>query len=176
MADAEGRWFQFTLVDGMGVAVKLTEREGEWVTSELYVDAQHLTPARLRSIPLARLEAAANKNPEAYRYAVDAASGQDEPTFAELRASFDATRKTARLGDVHVVKSGRQQLKRPTGDDPDGFYRQVGKAYREYAAVTKKAVASIANEAEVPVGTAQRWVKEARRRGFLPPGERGKTG
>jgi len=28
----------------------------------------------------------------------------------------------------------------------------------------------------VPVTTAHRWVKEARRRGFLPPGQKGRRG
>ena len=29
---------------------------------------------------------------------------------------------------------------------------------------------------DVPVTTAHRWVKEARRRGFLPPGRKGRRG
>jgi transposase-like protein len=37
-------------------------------------------------------------------------------------------------------------------------------------------VADLARDNAVPVTTAQRWVKEARRRGMLAPGRPGKAG
>ena len=38
------------------------------------------------------------------------------------------------------------------------------------------AASDLARTHGVPVTTAHRWVKEARRRGFLPPGSPGKAG
>jgi hypothetical protein len=72
--------------------------------------------------------------------------------------------------------STRKRLTRPDGTDPDAFYRQVAQAYREYAPETRAPAVAIAKEAGVPAGTAQGWVREARRRGFLPPGRKGKAG
>jgi transposase-like protein len=41
---------------------------------------------------------------------------------------------------------------------------------------TARPVAELAGANEVPVATAQRWVKEARRGGLLAPGRPGKAG
>lgn len=67
-------------------------------------------------------------------------------------------------------------LRRPDGSDPDTFYKLVGDHYRWHAAVTAKPAARIAADAGVPVTTVHRWIREARRRGHLPPGRKGKAG
>jgi hypothetical protein len=59
---------------------------------------------------------------------------------------------------------------------PDRFYREVAEVYLDYAQVSHRPAADLASTHQVPVTTAHRWVKEARRRGFLPPGRPGKTG
>jgi hypothetical protein len=59
---------------------------------------------------------------------------------------------------------------------PDGFYRDVADVYLELASGSPRPASDIAARHGVPVSTAHRWVKEARRRGFLPPGRPGKTG
>lgn len=73
----------------------------------------------------------------------------------------------------------RPKLTRPApGIDPDEFYRQVAAAYREYALQSRSPAKQIAAEdgPDVPVTTAHRWVREARRRGFLPPIRKGAVG
>lgn len=45
----------------------------------------------------------------------------------------------------------------------------VARAYQDFAPRTRKPAAEIAKEADVPIGTAHGWVREARRRGHLPP-------
>ena len=59
---------------------------------------------------------------------------------------------------------------------PDVFYREVADVYLDLAQASHRPASDIAAQHGVPVSTAHRWVKEARRRGFLPPGRPGKTG
>jgi transposase-like protein len=59
---------------------------------------------------------------------------------------------------------------------PDAFYDAIASAYRHLAASSPRPVAELAEANGVPVTTAQRWVKEARRRRLLAPGHPGKAG
>lgn len=103
----------------------------------------------LRSIPVGRIEAAVN---DLARHGHDAAR-----SVAEARVP-DALRD-------HSVPGY-----------PDEFYEVIARAYRTLAAHSARPIVDIAEANEVPVTTAQRWVKEARRRQLLPPGRRGKAG
>jgi hypothetical protein len=63
------------------------------------------------------------------------------------------------------------------GDYGDKFYDRVAVAYRFFVAHDKKPAKEIAADAGVPLSTATRWIREARRRGFLAPaGAKGRTG
>lgn len=70
----------------------------------------------------------------------------------------------------------RPRLTRPDGSAPDDFYRLVARAYGTYAAESRAPGKAMAHEAGVPTTTAHRWIREARRRGHLPPGRRGVAG
>lgn len=59
---------------------------------------------------------------------------------------------------------------------PDEFYRDVAAAYRAHAMHHRNPSAMIADASGVPITTVHRWVRIARRRGFLPPGQPGKVG
>ena len=69
-------------------------------------------------------------------------------------------------------------LQRPDNDQrsPEEFYREVARQYQAAVRVTSKPAALLAEPAGVPVTTVHRWVREARRRGFLPTGRKGKAG
>src|SRR5688500_3860547 len=102
----------------------------------------------LRSIPVGRIEAAAN---------------------AELHATASATsRPQARI--AAALRSNAVQ------GYPDAFYDAVARTYRHLATTSSRPVGDIAEANDVPLSTAQRWVKEARRRGLLAPGHPGKAG
>ncbi len=71
----------------------------------------------------------------------------------------------------------RACIRRPAGRTlPDGFLVEVAHAYTSLARDGQKPAPVIASEAEVPVTTVHRWIKEARRRGLLAPARRGATG
>lgn len=165
----------FLMADGVGLTIFLGERDGRPVITDVIVQAEEVTPETLRRIPLARYEAQI----EDLRWA-DKIEGQllagrpADPLvapLADLRAMF------AQGHELAKKRRGRRRppLTRPDGKDPDRFYKQVGQAYREYAQETRAAAARIADEAGVPVTTAHRWVREARRRGHLSPGRKGRT-
>ncbi|MFA1549767.1 hypothetical protein [Actinomadura chokoriensis] len=67
-------------------------------------------------------------------------------------------------------------LRRVKGEEPDEFADRVALYYRMFAATTDKPTKAIAEHADVPLGTVRSWIREARLRGKLPPGTRGKAG
>lgn len=69
----------------------------------------------------------------------------------------------------------RARLTKPNGN-PDEFSRRVAAAYWHHAAATRAPAKAMAAEAGVPVRTVHRWIREARLRGVLKPGMRGKAG
>lgn len=69
----------------------------------------------------------------------------------------------------------RPKLSRPDGRNPDRFYWLVARAHGEAVLAGRRPAPSMAAEAGVPVRTATSWIREARRRGKLPPGHRGKS-
>ncbi len=59
---------------------------------------------------------------------------------------------------------------------PDSFYQAVAHTYLDLAQASTRPAAELAEANGVPVTTAHRWIKEARRRRFLPPGRPGTAG
>jgi hypothetical protein len=61
---------------------------------------------------------------------------------------------------------------------PPAFYEQIADAYRWLVHHDHDASPAerLRKENEVPVSTTHRWIKEARRRGLLGPGARGRAG
>lgn len=186
VAVAPDGWVTVAGPAGTRVHMRLERDEaGEFVVTNVLVHGERITSEVLRGVQPARAEALARLGDAAKTVAdgggtivpvtaplmladfLSVARPDDEVTLAALRAREPASDSP---GPV------RARLGRPDGSDPDVFYRAVAAAYREYATQTKAAAARIADEASVPVTTAHRWVREARRRGFLPAGQRGKTG
>lgn len=110
---------------------------------------------------------------------------EDAPTFqadATLRGMphFMAYESFVTIGNMEpepepdgipwARPADRPRLTRPgrgPDRDVDAFYQSVADAYREYVIRSNVVAPAIAQEADVPVGTARTWIKEARRRGFL---------
>jgi len=95
----------------------------------------------------------------------------------DMLRAVSVSRLEARLNAVRSFPAEeRPRLTRPDGLAPDEFYSRVAAAYSEYAPRTRAPAKEIAAEAKVPITTVHRWIREARRRGFLPPARKGKAG
>lgn len=177
-------WWSLRLPGGGGVHMKVqdTGTGGSWVVTDVYMHAPEVTTTLLRGTPLSQLDLIMNLvggfDPDTIAEAHQEMGQQvisdpdSEPTLAELRHLAETA--PAELPTPPVAE--RPRLTRPDGTNPDGFYTLVGAAYREYALQSHAPAIEIANEAGVPVATARTWVREARRRGKLPTGTRGKAG
>lgn len=158
------QWWSLSRPDG-GIHVKVTEEDGRWTVTDVYVHGHGVTMADLQEVPLRQLDRIMNLGTP------DGIHGAADPSLAELR-------KLAASAPPELPNpaSDRPRLTRPDGTDPDGFYTVVADAYREYATRMRNPAIEIAGEAGVPVATARTWVREARRRGKLPEGRKGKAG
>jgi hypothetical protein len=79
---------------------------------------------------------------------------------------LDMARGSESLGRVRRQKPARLT---------DEWLRLIGNEYDRRNQEGQSAVTEIARAHNVDVSTASRWVKEARRRGHLPPAEKGKV-
>jgi hypothetical protein len=126
----------------------------------------------LRAIPLGRIEAAAN---------AQLGGWGDDPTVSEdlVRRPTRPPVRTGESWDQEAavpVPADAVVGQRPHRGRPDAFYAELADEYRALVAVTGRPAVEIAQRRDVPISTAHRWIKEARRRRLLPPGRPGKAG
>lgn len=175
-------WWSLSKPDGGGTHMRVTSDGGRWQITDVYIHGPALTATDLQAVPTTQLDLIMNLvgdwDPDTIAEAHNDIGQQvigdpeDEPTLAELRElAIDAPPELPR-----TPTDERPRLTRPDGTDPDGFAAQVAAAYREYVQTTRSPAVEIAKEAGVPVGTVRGWIREARRRGKLPEGRKGKAG
>lgn len=152
-----------------------------FVVTNVLIHGPHVTSDVLRQIPVARVEALANLA-DATRRADDPSADAGIVMFADTlsigRSDDELTLGKLRSREPKAAPKApeRLQLARPDGSDPDAFYRDVARAYSSAAQESRRPAAVLAEEAGVPVTTVHRWIREARRRGFLGPGSKGRAG
>jgi len=147
---------------------------GAFVAREVMVSFEGgVGPRVLRDLPLARAEAAVNH--PAYRAEV----GNHLPSSWVVQSSFpkDAEDRPDWLFTEPSPSTRRPRprlkMRVPAGrPKPDDFYVQVAERFAFLTTTSKRPAADLAAANDVPVSSVHGWVKEARRRGFLPPGER----
>lgn len=149
----------------------------------------------LRSVPLGRIEACANAQLGGWSTAMRSAAPATVRPAPAVRTSdggWEPPSSSERIRGAALVGAAAA-LASPLGagaaagaalaagaarrrGKPDAFYRGIADEYRDLSSSTSRPAVEIATRHDVPVSTAHRWVKEARRRGFLPPGQAGKAG
>ncbi len=166
-----------------GLHVRPRERDGRLMITELYLHAAEITPEILRGLSVRRLEAELNAAPRlepGQPYPMGAAvladflrstTDETEPSLAGLRG-----RAREQAQQAPPKEPDRPRLTRPDGASPDEFYPRVAAAYSQHALLTTAPAKEMAAEAGVPITTVHRWIREARRRGFLKPARKGKAG
>jgi hypothetical protein len=143
---------------GCQVAVRVeADERGRYRPVEVRIAAAGGVAAEaLRTLPLRAIEAAANA-PMA-RFVLDATQALMGPeTLSSKRPPLTL-----------AVPAG-------PGRKPDAFYRKVATAYQWLAQRGRGPAAEIAKINGVPVTTVHRWLKEARARGLLAPGQKGRA-
>jgi hypothetical protein len=147
------------------------------VIRELYLNAdndlgsERIDTDQLRRLSPARIEARLNE-PESKALIlerIDQAPGPEEPRGPTKRTPMVRSETS-----VHV--HGEGLVPPPGRPRPDSFYQQVADDYLAAASVSARPSVNLARGAGVPVTTVRGWVAEARRRGFLPPGQKGRRG
>lgn len=174
---AEG--WTFYRQQGLGIAAHHREVDGRQAIFELVVLGDRLGAADLRAIPWARLEAKAAADPAPFEhYFEEHPEVERQPPVLTLDNVRDTLALLADADTEEPAPSGRAPLRRPSSNPyPPAFYEAVAAAYREYVTSDPRAPAArVAEEAGVPVRTVHTWIQQARRRGFLPKGRRGKVG
>jgi hypothetical protein len=167
-----GGWLEVVIRPEQGypshLYVRLSRAEdGNWhPQGTLYGVA---TPEALPKIPLRRILLAVAAS-ESLREKLAARLDQTPPEPAatdEWRSAFD--------GFV-VPEPPPVEIKRPKGRNlSDEFYATVGEAYRVAVERMENPRTTIAESAGVSNEVAGRWVRQARKRGYLPATEPGKV-
>jgi hypothetical protein len=169
-----GGWLFVDVAGPSPVAVlaKTVERDGRRVITRLVALGNPIDSSTFRKLPIGRVESLANiphLSASLARF-----ESEDDPLSAVLSAELGKL-----LGAPHDEEQAppsREPLQRPDSTDPEGFYRRVAAAYNAALATTSRPAPLLAAEAGVPVATVRRWILEARRRGMLPPGRKGRAG
>ena len=119
----------------------------------------------LRSLPLSRIENAANANAVVV---LGLAIGRTAEVPADPWTMF--------AGAPEPVPYDRLRLERPKGKQLDAdFYKRVAIAYRGALADGENPRQTLARDSGAAPDTVARWIREARRRGYLSKTEPGKV-
>lgn len=183
MVTGHGGWVRFGVADVPGdVFVQVARGEGEgdrFRVRAVYVDGrgEDVLASHLRALPLAKLEAQVNS--PGNRRAIEANLDVDvDPAGRYLRGGRGAMSDEAMPMPADVPRPRKPRALRvpPASPYPDDFYRRVGDHYVWWSDHGGRPAAAIAGQVDKPVSTVHRWVREARKRGYLPPGRAGVAG
>jgi hypothetical protein len=168
------QWRKFWFEDSENqLLVRVASDDGGPRITHFLLLGHDIRTADLQEIPLGRIIQMINAGATEGEV-VQAASttrGIDKFTNYESFVTIADLKPEPEPEGVPWTPSGdRQLLTRPghgPGRDVDAFYQSVADAYREHIIRTSRVAPAIAAEADVPVGTARTWIREARTRGFL---------
>jgi hypothetical protein len=174
LATGNSGWLGFANADEPNwFYVRVQENEhGRLVITELHLARERIDSAALRELPVGRVEALANSPAiaEDIRAKLHKAPRPGvEPLSPESRSRWESRRNISPT--PHLL-----HLAVPKGTKPDRFYKEAAELYAELATQSRRPAADLAERSGVSVASVHRWIAEARRRGYLPPAERGRRG
>jgi hypothetical protein len=148
-----------------GTRIHLSHKPGpdRWVVDEVLFRGFRVTARDLHSLPLGKIEAWVNLLVQQGFVDVLTAKLSDAVQFGD---------------PVEGLVSWVDQLPPApaSGAKGDEFYRRVAEIYAKAAAASTRPAAELAEAWGKPTTTVHRWIREARRRGHLPPAEQGRRG
>jgi hypothetical protein len=174
-------WVSTTTLDGAEVHIRVRRGpDGRVRITGVLIEADEVTTDTLRQIKLGMVRGAVRgRRPSPVPPVTDVFVSGD--ALLELYADADDSSTT--IGDLRARAKGhrlgpepREAVGRPDGRNPDEFYRRFASTYRSAVAESTRPAVLLASENDVPVETVRRWIKEARRRGHLKPGSKGRAG
>lgn len=155
-ADAEAGWVLVKYEDSelsWPIQVRVARRAGRFVVIGVELEAG-LDAETWRQIPIGRIDTALNCSPVAL--AAVGAPGQAGSSMLRPKMKIRIP---------------------PAGQRGDGFYRSVAELYRWCAGNgVPNPAERIATANDVPATRVHGWIRDARRRGMLPPARKGKIG
>lgn len=147
------------------MVVRLERTAGRWASTALVVSARQLDSRIMKDAArsVTNVVDALNANP-GYSFGElgDVGHLLDEALAEVVKAENYAP----------PPRTDREPLTRPDGTDPDGYARKVAEAYADAVSQRRSPAEALAEETGAPIATARGWIREARRRGALPPGRR----
>jgi hypothetical protein len=152
--------------------VKPAEVDGRVIVRRLVLAGEPVNSAAVSRFPVGWVEGVLNM--PWLRSSVIAEDASDDVLTPALEAAL-VSPGTGGIGELvdFSQEQSRPKLGRPNGRDPDSFYRLVATVHAEAVSHGLPPAPTLASEAQVPVRTVHGWIREARRRGFLPPTRRG---
>ena len=146
---------------GFDIDVRVERRKGRLVITELHI-ADGIDAETLRKVPIGTIDTAINYDPTI----AQAFMGEDHIDWIDNLPRSSVQRPSLKIKNLP-----------PAGSRDDGFYRTVAELYRWCIgnSVRNPAIA-IAEANGVPVTTVHGWIRDARRKEFLPAARRGKVG
>jgi hypothetical protein len=172
---ASDAWVTTEAEPGVTAHFRLGRLDGHTVVTEMFVSAPEIDTDLLRRLQPSRVVAAVDGE-----LAEDGAKAKgtvsrllSQQTVADGHLTLGELR--ARKADLPAIRSRPRLNRRQGATGVDQFYGDVAVAYRSAAAESNKPAVLLAEENGIPVETVRRWIKEARRRGHLPAGRRGRA-
>jgi hypothetical protein len=152
------------------------------VREAVMISEEPINAASWRHVPfdLARMFATptSSKTSGPTATAIAEVLGTPGPSLAaSLEALFEDSEPPSTLVDRGGASSGSLSVLKPPAEGlTEEFLADLAEAYRELVVAKRAPAPAIAEQTGRPVGTVHRWIGEARKRGHLPPAQRGKAG
>jgi hypothetical protein len=173
----EGGWIRFDRRDLPDpVFLRYEDQDGRLALFEVLMTGRPITTDTFRQLRIGAIERQVNGRGTAEAIRRRMALVSPDPR-GDLERSFGKRRKLDRKSTLPIELPNAKLPPRASGTRyGDDFYRAVADVYAALAEVVAAPVNVMQEANNVDKTTIYEWIKQARARGYLPPGRRGKAG